>query len=180
MSVNELKKNCTAGTLIPCLMGHQKAQRKAQKMEAVIFIGIQGAGKSSFYKARFFNSHVRINLDMLKTRYRETLLLRACIESKQPFVVDNTNALAAERAIYIDAAKTAGFVVKGFYFRSSLNDALVVNRTRPEPERVPDKGVLGTYKKLQMPNQSEGFDHLFYVTKTDEGEFMIKEWIDEV
>jgi predicted ABC-type ATPase len=83
-------------------------------MEAVIFVGIQGAGKSSFYKARFFNSHVRINLDMLKTRYREMLLLRACIESKQPFVVDNTNVLAAERAVYIDAAKSAGFAVTAF------------------------------------------------------------------
>ena len=149
-------------------------------MEAVIFIGIQGVGKSSFYKTKFFKSHIRINLDMLKTRYRETLLLRACIESKQPFVVDNTNVLAAERAIYIDAAKNAGFIVKGFYFKSSLNDALVVNRSRPESERVPDKGVLGTYKKLQIPNQSEGFDSLFYVTRTDEGEFMVKEWIDEV
>ena len=149
-------------------------------MEAIIFIGIQGAGKSSFYKARFFNSHVRINLDMLKTRYRETLLLRACIEGKQPFVVDNTNVLASERAIYIEAAKRAGFLVKGFYFRSSVNDALAINKSRPEPERLPDKGVLGTYKKLQIPGHSEGFDQLFYVTKGGDGEFMVKEWSDEV
>ncbi len=31
-------------------------------MEAVIFIGIQAIGKSSFYKRRFFRMHVRINL----------------------------------------------------------------------------------------------------------------------
>jgi predicted kinase len=30
-------------------------------MEAVIFIGIQGAGKSFFYKERFFNMHVRMD-----------------------------------------------------------------------------------------------------------------------
>lgn len=149
-------------------------------MEAVIFIGVQGAGKSSFYKARFFNSHVRINLDMLKTRYREALLLRACIESKQPFVVDNTNVLAAERAVYIDAAKSAGFAVTGFYFGTRLNDALLTNKTRPEPERVPEKGLLGTYKKLQIPQRAEGFDHLFYVTRGDDGDFVVQEWIDEV
>jgi predicted kinase len=148
--------------------------------EAIIFVGIQGAGKSSFYKAKFFNSHMRINLDMLKTRYRETLLLRACIEGKQSFVVDNTNVLASERAIYIEAAKQAGFVVKGFYFRSSLNDALSLNRNRPEPQRVPDRGVLGTYKKLQIPQRTEGFDQLFYVTKGEEGDFVIEEWNDEV
>lgn len=39
-------------------------------MEAVIFIGIQGAGQSSFYKERFFQTHVRSNLDMLRTRRR--------------------------------------------------------------------------------------------------------------
>ncbi len=31
-------------------------------MEAVIFIGLQAAGKSSFYRDRFFSSHIRINL----------------------------------------------------------------------------------------------------------------------
>ena len=149
-------------------------------MEAIIFVGIQGAGKSSFYKERFFNSHVRINLDMLKTRYRETLLLRACIESKQPFVVDNTNVLAAERAVYIEAAKSAGFTVTGFYFGTKLNDALLTNQTRPEPERVPDKGLLGTYKKLQIPQRAEGFDKLFYVTRGAAGDFVVKEWLDEV
>jgi hypothetical protein len=32
-------------------------------MEAVIFIGIQGTGKSSFYLEQFFHTHVRINSD---------------------------------------------------------------------------------------------------------------------
>jgi predicted kinase len=149
-------------------------------MEAVIFIGIPAVGKSSFFKARFFNSHVRINLDMLKTRHRETLVLRACIDGKQPFVVDNTNVLVADRAPYIEAAKSAGFVVNGFYFRSSVNDALALNRTRSESERIPDKGILGKYKQLQIPSLSEGFDHLFYVTMGTAGEFIVQEWSDEV
>jgi len=39
-------------------------------MEAIIFIGIQATGKSTFYKDNFFKTHIRINLDMLKTRKR--------------------------------------------------------------------------------------------------------------
>jgi predicted kinase len=35
-------------------------------MEAVIFVGIQGSGKSTFYNERFVDTHIRINLDMLK------------------------------------------------------------------------------------------------------------------
>jgi hypothetical protein len=60
-------------------------------MEAIIFSGLPGSGKSSFYKERFFNTHVRISLDLLKTRYRETRILEACLETDQRFVIDNTN-----------------------------------------------------------------------------------------
>ena len=94
-------------------------------MEAVIFIGIQGSGKSSFYKGRFFDTHVRINLDMLKTKHRQHLLLSACIEARQPFVVDNTNVTAAARAYFIAPAKAAGFRVTGYYFRSDVKAALL-------------------------------------------------------
>lgn len=63
-------------------------------MEAVILIGVQGSGKTTFYLRRFFETHVRFSLDMLRTRRRERILLMACVEAKQPFVIDNTNAAA--------------------------------------------------------------------------------------
>lgn len=50
-------------------------------MEAVIFIGLQASGKSTFYQERFFNTHVRINLDMLKTRNREKQSLQVCLQT---------------------------------------------------------------------------------------------------
>ena len=61
-------------------------------MTAIILIGIPASGKSTFCKERLFDTHLRLNLDMLKTRHREKLLLQACIAAQQPFVVDNTNA----------------------------------------------------------------------------------------
>ena len=42
-------------------------------MEMVLFIGIPASGKSSFFKERLFNTHVRVNRDMLKTQRREDL-----------------------------------------------------------------------------------------------------------
>jgi predicted kinase len=89
-------------------------------MELIILTGIQGAGKSSFYRERFFDSHVRINLDMLRTRHREQLLFEACLASKQKMVIDNTNLTAKERARYIGPALEAGFSVVGYYLRSVL------------------------------------------------------------
>jgi tRNA(His) guanylyltransferase len=44
-------------------------------MEAIILVGLQGSGKSSCYKDRFFCTHVRISLDLLKTRFREKRML---------------------------------------------------------------------------------------------------------
>jgi predicted kinase len=149
-------------------------------MEAVIFIGIQATGKSSFYLERFWRTHVRINMDMLRTRHREALLLRACVEGKQPFVVDNTNPSASERARYIAPARAAGFLITGYYFRSSIGEALKRNALRADGERVLERGILGTHKRLQLPARSEGFDELFYVTLNADGRFEVEEWSDEV
>jgi predicted kinase len=148
-------------------------------MEAVIFIGIQGSGKSSFFKERFFNTHVRINLDMLRTKHRQQVLLNACIEARQPFVVDNTNVTAQTRAGFIAPAKAAGFRVVGFYFRSNVKAALLRNSQRAGIARVPDNALLATYGRLQVPKREEGFDALYYVTITEAGEFLVEESLDE-
>ena len=69
-------------------------------MEVVILIGIQGSGKTTFYE-RFFGAHVRISLDPVKKRNSERTLLETCLRTGQNFVVDNTNATAVERGVYI-------------------------------------------------------------------------------
>jgi predicted kinase len=147
-------------------------------MHAVIFCGIQATGKSSFYCDRFFRTHVRINLDMLRTRHRERLLLQACLEGKQPFVVDNTNPRRADRARYLEPARAAGFRVSGYYFESWVQDALRRNAARPDGEKVPIPGVVGTYKALELPTLEEGFDELFHVRIGEGGAFLVREWAD--
>lgn len=149
-------------------------------MEAIIFIGIQGSGKSSFYREQFFDTHVRINLDMLKTRRREQLLLQACLSAKQPFVVDNTNVLAKERARYITMAQAAGFQIVGYYFRADVQGALERNSQRIGKAAVPPRALLGTYKRLQLPRLEEGFDRLYYVFLDKTNQFQEQEWKDEV
>jgi predicted kinase len=149
-------------------------------VEAVIFVGIQASGKSSFYRERFFDTHLRINLDMLKTRHREWILLRACIEAIQPFVVDNTNPSIEERARYIELARSGGFRVVGYYFRSPPKEALTRNARRTGKARIPEKGILGTHKRLRVPRLEEGFDELYYVRIDETGCFVVEEWSDEL
>ena len=147
-------------------------------MEAVLFIGIQASGKSTFFKQRFFETHVRINLDMLKTRHRETLLLETCLAAKQPFVVDNTNPTAADRARYIAPARAAGFRVVGYYFQSQIEACLSRNERRPDGRAIPVRGVRGTYSRLELPEPAEGFDALYYVKINPDGAFVVQEWAD--
>ena len=145
-------------------------------MQAVIFIGVQASGKSTFFKERFFDTHVRINLDMLKTRPREKTLLDACLRSKQSFVVDNTNPTIDDRKRYILPAKEANFEVVGYYFDSTMAASIQRNLRRTGNQHIPAPGIWNTYRKLQVPTLGEGFDKLYSVKLDPGGSFVVEEW----
>jgi predicted kinase len=147
-------------------------------MEAVIFIGIQAVGKSTFYQERFAETHVRINLDTLKTRRREEALLHDCLRAGQSFVVDNTNVLASERARYILLAKPAGYRITGYYFPTSLRDALRRNQQRDGKAVIPERGIIAKFHAFQQPHYAEGFDQLFTVTIDEQNHFVVSAWSD--
>src|SRR3954468_10304978 len=117
------------------------------EVEAIILIGVQGSGKSTFCE-RFFGSHVRISLDLLKTRNRERALFDKCLHDRQNFVIDNTNPTAEQRAVYIEAAKGSGFCVKGYFFDTPLRLALKRNAQRAGRAAIPAVGVVATFKRL--------------------------------
>ena len=142
-------------------------------MEAVLLIGVQGAGKSTFFRERFFDTHVRINLDMLRTRRRERLLLEACLAGRQPFVVDNTNVTRAERARYLAPARAAGFRVVAYFFDVAPRDALRRNLQRAGHRALHPAAVFGTAKRLEPPALGEGFEAIYRVT-VGEGTFDVR------
>ncbi|CAG7647394.1 AAA family ATPase [Paenibacillus allorhizosphaerae] len=142
-------------------------------MECILFIGIQASGKSTFYKEAFFNTHVRINLDMLKTRQREHIFLTASLQAKQPFVIDNTNPTAQERKKYIELAKEHRFRVIGYYFEPHYEQSVIRNDRRTGKSKVPGIGIRSTLNKLQPPEFSEGFDVLYRV-RAEEGLFRVE------
>lgn len=147
-------------------------------MECVIFMGIQASGKSTFYKEHFFTTHVRINLDMLKTRHRENAYVMTSIQTRQPFVVDNTNPTKAKRMKYIEAAQKAGFKIFGYYFEPNYDESVEQNEQRQGNERVPLVAIKSTISKLQFPDFEEGFDEL-YVVKTSAGQFTVERLMQE-
>jgi predicted kinase len=141
-------------------------------MEAVIFIGIQGSGKSSFFQERFFDTHVRINLDMLRTRRREESLVAACLNAGQSFVIDNTNPLPSDRARYVERARGAGFRTVVYFFESSLREAMQRNNLRAGKQKIPAAAVVAAFKKLVPPSAEEGFDEIYTVRLTADRGFV--------
>ena len=142
-------------------------------MQLIIFTGIQASGKSTFYQQYFSSTHLRINLDMLKTRHRENIIFEAGLASKTKMVIDNTNPDDESRARYIQRAKDAGFEVIAYYFKTDLNSTLERNKQRQGKAYIPEIGVRATYKKIQIPHLSEGFSEIFQVKIIGLGEFSI-------
>ena len=48
----------------------------------VILMGLQGSGKSTFYSRHLADDFVRVNLDTLKTRHQEKLLIEECMHAR--------------------------------------------------------------------------------------------------
>ena len=132
-------------------------------MQALIFMGLQGAGKSTFYLRNFATTHLRISMDLAKTRSREKRLIESCLASRREFVIDNTNPTVASRKPYIDAARSAGFRVIGYFFIPDVKASLERNARRTGKEKIPVPGIYRTNKILQPPTTAEGFDELFTV-----------------
>ncbi|QIL74747.1 AAA family ATPase [Hymenobacter sp. HDW8] len=149
-------------------------------MQLVLFCGIQATGKSTFYQQQFFHSHVRISMDLLRTRHREQRLLQVCLQTQMQCVIDNTNPTQSERAVYIAPARAANFEIVGYFFESKATDAVIRNLLRPTERQIPERGIRGTRSRLEIPARAEGFDQLYYVRTLGDYKFEISEWQDEI
>ena len=142
--------------------------------QAIIFIGIQASGKSTFYN-RLLNDgfYTHICLDLLHTRNKENQKLRDCLSNGKSFVVDNTNPTIEDRKKYIEKGKEYGYHIISVFFQSKVKDCIERNEKRGE--KVPSKAIASTSNKLQMPSRAEGFDEIFFV-KIINNEFEITKW----
>lgn len=126
-------------------------------MNGVIFIGLPTREKTTFYLDYFYQTHMRINRSVLDTRRRERMLLTACLEAKQPVVIDNPSMTAVEREPYIRNLQHHEFLVDGFVF---------------------DAGLSATSTALEWPCFDEGFDALYYVSARA-GQWVVEEYVHQ-
>ena len=132
--------------------------------ELIIFVGLQGSGKTTYYQQNFAATHVHVSKDLMKTARnsdaKQRLMIEAALAAGQSVVVDNTNPTPAIRQPLIEIAKRHGARVAAYYFDVPVKVAVARNRQREGKARVPDVAIYVTAKKLKPPIFQEGFDEV--------------------
>lgn len=149
-------------------------------LELVILIGLQGAGKSTFYRTHFAGTHDWVSKDHFRNNprpaRRQQQLIEEALRAGRSVVVDNTNPTAEVRAGLIGLARLYGARVVGYFFESVLADCLERNRQRAGKARVPDAALYATRKRLEPPSIVEGFDRLYFVRAAGGERFEVLGW----
>ena len=136
-------------------------------LELAILVGLQGAGKSTFYRERLAATHDHVSKDLMpnvrRRGERQLALVDAALAAGRSVAVDNTNPSKADRAALLAAGRARGARVVVYVLKTPVRDALARNRTREGKQRVPDVAVFATARKLEPPTREEGFDAIFEV-----------------
>jgi len=133
-------------------------------MELIIFAGLPGSGKTTYYQEHFAATHVHVSKDLMpNARDRDTkqlMQIEKALAAGQSVVVDNTSPSRDARAPLIAAGRKHGARIVGLYFDVPVQAALARNRAREGRGRVPDVAIFVTKKKLVPPSIEEGFDEV--------------------
>jgi predicted kinase len=152
-------------------------------MELVILIGLPAAGKTRFFQQRFAATHVHVSKDAMpnarQPERRQRALIEEALKAGRSLVVDNTNPTVQDRQPLIALGRTAGARVIGYFFDVSTRASVARNASRSGKAKVPPVAIFTTAKRLQPPTYAEGFDQLFIVRLSQEGDPLVEAAADE-
>jgi predicted kinase len=153
-------------------------------VELILLIGLQAAGKTTFYRQRFADAYMHISIDLLRNNphpaRRQTQMIEQALQAGESVVVDNTSPTAEVRAPLIALGKQNECTIIGYYFPPDVASSLKRNAGRESKAKVPPVAIYATRKKLQPPLYDEGFDALYSVRIAEDGAFQVRPWAEEV
>lgn len=149
-------------------------------MELIILMGLQGAGKSTFYHTRLAATHIHVSKDNFRNASnrdkRQRQLIEEALGEGRSVAVDNTSPSPIVREPLIALGRSFGATIIGYYFESNMSECLERNSRRIGVARVPDIALQITFPQLKKPTYSEGFDHLYYVRIGSAMQFEVQSW----
>lgn len=136
---------------------------------AVIFVGMQGAGKTEFYSRYFADAYQRIALSEIGTRQAERAIIRECISDRTSYVLDSQNLTREDRRRYFSKAKEAGYRIIGYYFPATVEASLA--HAGLKYDKGAEKRQKKAFDRIEPPEYNEGYDELYTVTLHRDGSF---------
>jgi predicted kinase len=149
-------------------------------LELVVLMGLQGAGKSSFFRYRFSGTHEIVSKDLMKNRKAKSVqqekLVRQFLSANRSVVVDNTNINFKDRQDLISIASHYNAKTILYYFPLTVPESLTRNKGENRKE-VPPVAIYSAAKALVEPDLSEGFDEIYLVHMESVDKFHIQRLI---
>lgn len=140
-------------------------------MELIIFVGLQGSGKTTYYHEHFAATHVHVSKDLMSNARnrdaKQMMQIEEALAAGRSVVVDNTSPTIESRAPLVAAARRHGARAIAIYFDPHIPTVLARNQKREGRARVPVPAIFATKKKLVAPTTAEGFDEVRVVTMTN-------------
>ena len=135
--------------------------------QLILFIGLQGSGKTTYYQRHFAATHEHVSKDLMKNvrnrDVQQAKIIEDALAAGKPVVIDNTNPTPAVRAPLIALGRKHRARVIAYLFEVPVKVAVARNRQREGKARVPDVAIFVTAKKLVPPKFEEGFDEIHVV-----------------
>jgi predicted kinase len=144
-------------------------------VDLVVLAGLQGSGKSTFFRARFAETHAHVSMDDLRNnrnpRRRQRELVAQAAAAGRSVVVDNTSVRRADRAELVALAHALGMRPVLYWFPPDVKGSIARNAGREGKARVPVVAILATAKRVEPPAPDEGFAEAFDVRPRADGVF---------
>jgi predicted kinase len=146
-------------------------------VDLVVLSGLQGAGKTTFFSARFAATHAHVSRDRFRNARdkdrRQRELVTAAAQAGRSVVVDNTHVRREDRTALVALARALGLRPVLYWFPPDVRASIARNAGREGRAKVPVAAVLATAKRLSAPDATEGFAAAYEVRPTPAGGFEI-------
>lgn len=147
--------------------------------DVAVLVGLQAAGKSTFYRQRLAADHTLVSKDLFpraarNKQRRQMRLVEDTLAAGRPVAVDNTNPSPKEWGPLIELGHALGATVTAYWFPPDIDASLRRNAARPGPERVPDVGLHANFRRLRRPSVADGFDAVHEVRFDGVGGFRVR------
>lgn len=137
------------------------------KNQLVVLMGLQGSGKSSFYRKHLAGTHELVSKDLMKNKKQKALiqarLIRKYLGEGKSVVVDNTNLSTKLRKELIHLGHEFEVPVILYYFPITVQESILRNEGQGR-KVIPLAGIYSAAKTLVPPSYDEGFDEIYRVT----------------